>query len=187
MTLVSFLDKTDRQGQLMLAFVGGDSAAFDELYLHYRKPLYRFFTRQCADKALAEELYQDLWMRVIKARESYEHTARFSTWLYRIAHNLLIDHLRSPGNEQEEIDTESMEGSAAWEPDTVAMTNERVAHFMKLLDELPENQREVFLLKEEAGLSLEEIAQITGTGFEAVKSRLRYAVKKLRQSLEDAA
>jgi RNA polymerase sigma-70 factor (ECF subfamily) len=187
MTLVSFLDKTDQQGRLMLAFAGGDATAFDALYKHYRAPLYRFFLRQCLNQAIAEELYQELWMRVIKAKDSYTHTARFSTWLYHIAHNLVVDHFRKPEPDREEEEADSFTGSTAQEPETLAISEERVGRFLQLLEQLPDAQREVFLLKEEAGLSLEEIAHTTGSSFETVKSRLRYAVKKLRQSLEDAA
>lgn len=190
MTLVSFLDKSDKQGQLMLAFAHGDASAFDTLYQYFRQPMYLFFLRQCSNQALAEELYQELWMRVIKAKENYEHNARFSTWLYRIAHNLLTDHFRKnypESNEANTDDTDELVGAESDEPETQAESGETVHRFIQLLEQLPDEQREVFLLKEEAGLSIEEIAQATKTSFETAKSRLRYAVKKLRQSLEDAA
>lgn len=190
MALVSFLDKSDKDGKLMLSYAQGDANAFDQLYKTYRKPMYHFFLRQCANQAIAEELYQELWMRVIRAKSSYEHNARFSTWLYRIAHHLLIDHFRSSGKNNEADDDEEIEratGSTADEPDARAVSDEKVAKFLLILEQLPQEQREVFLLKEEAGLSLDEIAQATNSTFEAVKSRLRYAVKKLRLSLEENA
>ena len=187
MTLVSFLDKTDQQGQLMLAYAAGDASAFEKLYAHYRAPMFRFFTRQCQDRAIAEELYQELWMKVIRARESYEHSARFSTWLYRIAHNLVMDHFRRDHGQAAEEEPEELPGTADDEPEAQAISSESLARFQARLDALPDEQRVVFLLKEEGGLSLEEIAQTTGASFEAVKSRLRYAVRKLRESLVDAA
>lgn len=187
MSLVDFTQETDRHGQLMLAYAQGDMAAFETLYTSLRKPLYHFFLRQCGNSALAEEFYQELWMRVIRNRQRYQHTAKFTTWLYRIAHNLLTDHFRKFQPETEEVEDETLAAAPANNPETVITSQEKIERFLTLLQHLPDEQREVFLLKEEAGLSLEEIAQVTGAGFEAVKSRLRYAVKKLRQSLEDSA
>ena len=187
MTLVDFIASTDRQGRLMLAYAQGDVAAFEELYAHYRAPMFRFFARQCGNRAKAEELYQELWMRVIQHRASYRHDARFSTWLYRIAHNLLVDQhrRREPDGGDDELDHVEAEIDA--DPAQQYIAHEGLSRFMRLLDNLPDEQRQVFLLKEEAGLSLEEIAQVTGAGFESVKSRLRYAVMKLRRALTDAA
>jgi len=187
MTLVDFIASTDRQGRLMLAYKEGDLAAFEELYAHYRAPMYRFFLRQCGSRARAEELYQDLWMRVIQHSASYQHNAKFNTWLYRIAHNLLVDQhrKREPGGDDAELD--ELEAGSDADPAQQAIAHENLSRFQRLLENLPAEQRQVFLLKEEAGLSLEEIAQVTGAGFESVKSRLRYAVMKLRQALTDAA
>jgi RNA polymerase sigma-70 factor (ECF subfamily) len=188
MTLIDFIASTDRQGQLMLAYANGDATAFEALYNHYKGPMYRFFLRQCGDRALSEELYQELWMRVIRQRESYEHKARFNTWLYRIAHNLLLDHFRKNAPALE--DDEALETVAAdddSDPALQYLALEQHARFLQRLQALPDAQRQVFLLKEEAGLSLEEIAQVTGTSFESVKSRLRYAIKKLKESATEAA
>jgi RNA polymerase sigma-70 factor, ECF subfamily len=187
MTLVDFIGSTDRQGRLMLAYAQGDIAAFEELYAHYRAPMYRFFVRQCGSRARAEELYQELWMRVIQHRSAYQHTARFSTWLYRIAHNLLLDHHRKREPQHGDAEPDELEAETDADPAQQYVAQENLSRFMRLLENLPAEQRQVFLLKEEAGLSLEEIAQVTGTGFENVKSKLRYAVTKLRKALTDAA
>src|SRR5690606_11083878 len=118
------------------------------------------------------------------SRAGYRHTARFSTWLYRIAHNLLLDLYRKnePESSDEALDT--LEAVPDFDPVAQYASQEKVARFLALLQALPEAQRQVFLLKEEAGLSLEEIALVTGASFENVKSRLRYAVKKLRSALQ---
>lgn len=187
MALVDFISSTDRQGQLMLAYARGEGAAFEELYTHYKGQMYRFFLRQCGNRALAEELYQELWLRVIQARGSYEHKARFSTWLYRIAHNLLTDQRRRQAPTDGDAGLEEVEAGADWDPAAQYCSQEKLSRFLNLLQSLPEEQRQVFLLKEEAGLSLEEIARVTGAGFESVKSRLRYAVKKLREAVIEAA
>lgn len=170
----------------MLAYAHGDSAAFEELYRKHKDALYRFFLRQCGNRAVAEELYQDVWLRVIKARDSYEKKAKFTTWLYRIAHNILIDQFRKPQTDtDDEYDAESIPDNAANDPEVILNGQEKIQRFRAQLKNLPKEQIEVFLLKEEAGLSLEDIALTVGESKEAVKSRLRYAVKKLRQSLKN--
>lgn len=186
MTLVDFLTSTDKHGQLMLAYAGGDMGAFETLYGYYKGPLYRFFLRQCGSGAIAEELYQELWMRVINHRANYEHKARFSTWIYHIAQNLIVDHFRRNAPEPSETELDDLEGDPGSDPAEQYSSQEKVSRFLGMLRSLPDEQRQVFLLKEEAGLSLEEIAQVTCHSFETVKSRLRYAVKKLRQALEES-
>ena len=186
MPLVSFLEKTELDAKLMLAYVKGDTAAFETLYRKHKDALYRFFLRQCGNQALAEELYQDVWLRVIKARENYQAKAKFTTWLYRIAHNILVDHFRKPQAEKdEELDAENIPDNAANDPEVILSGQEKIERFRVQLRSLPKEQVEVLLLKEEAGLSLEEIALTVGDSKETVKSRLRYAVKKLKQSLEN--
>jgi RNA polymerase sigma-70 factor, ECF subfamily len=178
---------------LMLAYRDGDGAAFEVLYRRWRGPLYRYFLRQCGHAGQADELFQDVFMRVIGAAASYEPSAKFSTWLFRIAHNRLIDHWRKTGREPVDPlasgedgddcapDPPAPEGSA---PDRQAERRELAEALMAALNGLPEVQREAFLLAEEGGLTLEEIASISGVGRETIKSRLRYATRKLRNKLE---
>ncbi len=184
MGLVSFQKINDKDSQLMRAYAKGDSAAFEVLYRKHKDALFRFFLRQCGNQALAEELYQDVWLRVIKARGSYEKKAKFTTWLYRIAHNILIDYFRKPQSQtDDESDAENIPDNAANDPEVILSGQEKIERFRVQLKNLPKEQLEVFLLKEESGLSLEEIALTVGESKETVKSRLRYAVKKLRQAL----
>ncbi len=186
MALVSFQKTADKDAQLMLAYAGGDSRAFEVLYQKHKDALFRFFLRQCGNRALAEELYQEVWLRVIRVRESYQQTAKFTTWLYRIAHNILIDHYRKPQTETEEdAETESIPDNAANDPEVILSGQEKIERFRIQLQNLPREQFEVFVLKEESGLSIEEIALTVGENKEAVKSRLRYAVKKLRQAFQE--
>ena len=185
MSLISFQKAADKDGQLMLAYARGDSAAFETLYRKHKDALYRFFLRQCGNQALAEELYQEVWLRVIKARASYQNKAKFTTWLYRIAHNILVDHYRMPQTEtDDETVAEDIPDNAANDPEVILSGQEKIERFRVQLQNLPKEQLEVFLQKEEAGLSLEEIALTAGVNQEAIKSRLRYAVKKLRQCLD---
>jgi RNA polymerase sigma-70 factor (ECF subfamily) len=186
------MDDPTSDERLMLAYRAGDAAAFEALYRRHRGSLYRHLARQCGDPRLAEELYQDVWMRVIAARADYEPLARFTTWLYRIAHNRLIDHYRHHARDAAML----YDGDFDFDPDTFPAPagNDPADRFVKAdlgarlagaLAALPAPQREAFLLAEEGGLTLEEIAAATAAGRETVKSRLRYAVGKLRLSLRD--
>lgn len=171
---------------LMLAYAGGDAGAFETLYARHRRRLYHYLLRQLRDVALAEEMFQDVWQRVIAARQGWQPDAAFSTWLLRIAHNRLGDHWRAAKHRPAApADAEQRTASVA-DPDTPERqlsAFEQRRQLQLALDELPEEQREVLLLRLEQELSLEEIGQITGVGRETVKSRLRYAMDKLRTRL----
>jgi RNA polymerase sigma-70 factor (ECF subfamily) len=178
---------------LMLAYRDGDGAAFEALYGRWRGPLYRYFLRQCGHAGQADELYQDVFMRVIGAAAGYEPSAKFSTWLFRIAHNRLIDHWRKLGREPVDPLASGEDGDdgefdppapALDAPERRAEQKQLGAALLAALNELPEVQREAFLLAEEGGLTLEEIAAVSGVGRETIKSRLRYATAKLRHQLE---
>lgn len=184
-------DDTDEK--LMVCYRDGDPDAFARLYARHRGPLYRYLLRQCSTASVAEELFQDIWLKLVAARSSYTVQAKFSTWLYRIAHNRLVDHYRAGARglpvsyaddcpEWMEIPAPTSVQPEVWED-----RRRQAEQLLALLAALPEAQRETFLLKEEAGLSLEEIAIATGTGRETVKSRLRYALARLRQGLGGAA
>jgi RNA polymerase sigma factor (sigma-70 family) len=172
---------------LMLAYAAGDAASFERLYQRHRGKLYRFLARQLhGNGALADEMFQDVWQRVISARQGWKPDAAFSTWLYRIAHNRLADHWRAlqhrpPAPDDADERTERMPDHDT--PERQLSEFEERRRLQLALDELPEEQREVILLRLEQELSLEEIGEMTGVGRETVKSRLRYAMDKLRQRL----
>lgn len=166
---------------LMLAYQAGDATAFDRLYARHRGPLFRFLLRGCSNRAQAEEMFQDVWMNVIKARSGYQASAKFTTWLYHIAHNRLIDDYRRQ-RPQQELDENLVDQSAG--PERLAMQQQQQVHLMQCIAGLSLEQRTAFLLQEERGLTLAEIAEVTGVGRETVKSRLRYALQKLRGALD---
>lgn len=169
----------------MLAYRQGDAGAFETLYARHKGPLYRYVLRSIRERGLAEELYQEIWMRVIEARGRYTVQAKFTTWLYTVAHNRLADHWRRRGLQLVELDGHDAPASPADEPARRAEARESLARLAAALEALPAAQREAFLLHEEAGMSVAEIAAATGAGEEAAKSRLRYALAKLREALAD--
>jgi len=170
--------------ELMLAYGTGDAGAFETLYARHRGGLFRFVLRAVKDRGVAEELFQEVWVRVIEARERYAPKARFITWLYTIAHNLLVDHWRKKGLSLVALDGDDVSSESA-NPARQAEAREALARLVHALESLPAAQREAFLLHEEGGLSVAEIAAATGVGEEAAKSRLRYAMTKLKAAVDD--
>lgn len=181
-------DRTSDE-DLMGRFGAGDAGAFDALYERHRGPLFRFLQRQCASRGQAEELFQDVWMSLIGARERYRQQAKFTTYLYTLARHRVIDHVRRQAV-RSQVYAESDEGSiesapaSTQTPEAQLEARQTVNRLLSLVESLPAPQREVILLRAEAGLSLEEIANITATERETVKSRLRYALDKLRRGME---
>jgi RNA polymerase sigma-70 factor (ECF subfamily) len=170
--------------QLMLAYRDGDAAAFETLYARHRARLYRFVLRSVKSRAVGEELFQEIWLRVIEARARYTQQARFTTWLYTIAHNHLVDHWRKRGLTLVSLEHDETPGSSP-DPADHAEARQSLARFAAALEALPPLQREAFLLHEEGGLTVAEIAAATKTNEEAAKSRLRYATAKLKAAIDD--
>jgi RNA polymerase sigma-70 factor (ECF subfamily) len=165
---------------LMLRYGGGDNDAFEILYRRHRAGLHRFVRRLVG--ASADEVFQEVWLAVIKARKRYRPDARFVTWLYTIAHHRAVDRLRRNGQWPDEaLDDEADEAPGPFE---AAFGGELADALQAAVQALPAPQREAFLLQAEAGLSLEEIAAASAVSRETVKSRLRYATKRLRAALE---
>jgi RNA polymerase sigma-70 factor (ECF subfamily) len=170
--------------KLMLAYRGGDAGAFERLYARHRGGLFRFVLRSVPQRATAEELFQEIWIRVIEARERYVAKARFTTWLYTIAHNRLIDHWRQRGLSLVGAEEGDAVPDSRHDPAVRVEGREMLARLAQALESLPVLQREAFLLHEEAGLSIAEIAATTGCDEEAAKSRLRYATAKLKAAVD---
>ena len=177
----------------MLAFAAGNLAAFDALYARHRRGLYGFIARQLQGREVAvDDVFQEAWLAVARARASYRPTAKFRTWLFQIARHRSIDLLRQ---RQPLLASELQAGTDGADPfdqveDVSSVTPmaaldraDQAAAIARALSALPAVQREAFLLREHAELPLEEIARITGVNVETAKSRLRYAVAKLRAAL----
>ena len=173
---------------LMLRYAGGDLDAFQRLYEHHRGGLYRYFLRQ-SNRSVAEELFQDVWARVVQSRKRYRPQAAFKTWLYTLAHNRLIDHWRREGvqpsgySASDDDCPEMAAADANPGPQRLLDLRDCLEQLLQLVTGLPDMQRQTFLLRHEAGMSLAEIAEAMSTGAETVKSRLRYAMKRLRAAI----
>jgi len=179
---------TPDDSALMLRYQDGDVAAFETLYRRHKDPVYRYLLRLCGHRDTAEDIVQEVWGKIVKARASYRPTAKFTTFLYRVAHNCFIDHVRRnkrhSGNTALEPELYSDQG------ETLELATERSLARERLniaLRSLPDEQRDAFLLSEEGGLSVDQIASVTGCNRETAKSRLRYAINKLRNAIDEPA
>lgn len=187
----SMVGQSASDEELMLAYGKGDARAFELLYARHKGMVYRLVMRSIADKALAEEIYQEVWLSVVIARKRYRPDAKFMTWVGRIVSNKLIDHFRKSGQWEpylqeagEELE-ECAAGPVYHDPEAMTHINRQVARLLFCVDQLPPPQRQVFLMKEEMGLRLDEIAAMMSAGHEAIKSRLRYAMSRLKACMGD--
>jgi RNA polymerase sigma-70 factor (ECF subfamily) len=186
LTYAHRMGHTPDDSALMLRYKDGDTGAFETLYRRHNDALYRYLLRLCRHRATAEDVFQDVWSKIIKARDSYRPTAKFTTFMYRVAHNCFIDHIRrnKRHSKNDELVAEQ-HADTSEQPDTIAERSLARERLVLALDELPEEQRDAFLLHEEAGLNIDQIASVTGSNRETAKSRLRYAINKLRVAIEE--
>jgi RNA polymerase sigma-70 factor (ECF subfamily) len=186
LTYAHSMGHTPEDSALMLQYKDGDIAAFEALYKRHNDALFRYLLRMCQHRATAEDVFQEVWGKIIKARSSYRPTAKFTTFMYRVAHNCFIDHVRrnKRHSNNSEFDPE-LHADTSESPDTITERRLAKERLTLALRDLPEEQRDAFLLHEEAGLSIDQIASVTGSNRETAKSRLRYAVRKLRTAIEE--
>jgi RNA polymerase sigma-70 factor (ECF subfamily) len=176
---------------LMLRYRDGDVSSFEILYARHKGPLYRYFLRRGTGPDHASELFQEVWTKLIRAKDRYQPTAKFTTYMYRLAHNCYVDHLRRQDRSPDaadglgSTDPDELSADPKDDPQRSAERAESFDRFRKALAGLPPDQREAFVLREEGGLSLSAIASVTGVNSETAKSRLRYAVRKLRDAIMD--
>ncbi|MBK7858355.1 MAG: RNA polymerase sigma factor [Archangiaceae bacterium] len=184
--------------QLMLAFKSGDARAFRVLVQRHRGPVFNFILRFTGHAARAEDLLQETWLKVVRSSAEYEPKAKFTTWVYTIARNLCVDSARKEtyrqtdsldapvrGDEEGRSMGESVSDDSAQGPERAAHNTRLRPMLGKALASLPEEQREVFLLREYHGISFKEIAEVTGVNENTVKSRMRYALEGLRKRLTE--
>ncbi len=176
---------------LMLDYQNGNQAAFEKLYTKYKDSMYRYFIKQVSDTHQSEELYQEVWIKLIHNAKKYQPTAKFKTYLYTVAHNTLIDFYRKKKPTQVILDDAEMNPEIEIDASPIALPEDEFTfkqkskQFMHALDELPLHQKEAIQLFLEEELSVEEIADITQVKMETAKSRLRYAKNKLKAAIQD--
>jgi RNA polymerase sigma factor (sigma-70 family) len=176
-------------------YAHGDAAAFDALYRRHEMRIWRYLVRNVGNHATADELMQEVWFAVAREAPRYAPSARFTTWLFTIAHHRMIDSIRT-NRRHMSLDTLGYEAAAVVgqltaEPSAgpleATAARDRAGAVLQAVELLPGEQRQAFLLQIEGDLSVEEIAAITNSSFETTKSRLRYARAKLRELLKDYA
>jgi RNA polymerase sigma-70 factor (ECF subfamily) len=183
----------------MLAFRDGDARAFEQLVQRHQRGIYNFILRSVRERGRAEELLQEVFLRVVRAKDRYERTAKFTTWIYAIARNLCVDESRRarfrdhqsldakrPGRDGEDGGDMLSRMPAPEVPTDEAAEAPTLRERMKAaIENLPDDQREVFLMRQLSGLSFREIGETLGVPENTVKSRMRYALEKLREQLGD--
>ncbi len=194
----SKLEPQTSDEQLMLAYKSGDARAFSTLVQRHRAAVFNFILRYVGHRQRAEDLLQETWLKVVRNSSEYQPKARFTTWVFTVARNLCVDNARKERFRK----TSSLDGPVGSDderslgellPDDNAPLPDRAADSVRVrplieqaLTALPDEQREVFLLREYQGIAFKEIAEVTGVNENTVKSRMRYALEGLRKRLNDA-
>ena len=187
--------------ELLASYQQGDVGAFERLLRRHRGPLFTFLVRMLGDREKAEDLAQEAFLRLVRGAAQWQQRAKFKTWLYTIARNLCVDQSRrdkfrrtdsldapaagADGLEDGPALVEQIAGAGA-APDRAAESARLRPVLTRALASLPEEQREVFILREQAGVPFKEIAEMVGVNENTVKSRMRYALEGLRKQLEAA-
>jgi RNA polymerase sigma-70 factor, ECF subfamily len=183
--------------ELMARFQKGEMRAFEALLFRHRRGIYHFIFRFTGNPATTEDLLQDVFLRLVHSAAGFERRSRFTTWLYTIARNLCIDHLRKkkhrnaasldqPIQHGDESESTLMQRIGSNDPPTDRLAHEHRLRqtLIQAIGSLSEEQREVFLMREEAGLPFDQIAKIVKAPVNTVKSRMRYALHNLKANLE---
>jgi RNA polymerase sigma-70 factor (ECF subfamily) len=183
--------------ELLERFRAGDRRAFDSLMKRHQVGLFNFIHRSVRDRATAEELLQDTWLRVLAGAQDFQRASKFSTWVYTVARNLCIDQARkavlrrhpsldqSPRSSDEGPTLGETLADQGPQADRSAISKELQERLIAAIHSLPDDQREVFMLREYASLPFKEIAEVVGAPENTVKSRMRYALERLQSALAE--
>ena len=175
--------------ELVEAYRGGDIQALAELVERYRRPLLSFIIQMTGGQGDADDVHQEVWLRAIRSLGSFENKS-FLSWLFRIAHNLVIDRSRS-SRKFVSLEAEAAEGGALEDylpakgrsPDEEAACRDLGTRVRQLVGNLPAEQKEVFVMRTEGGLPFREIARIQRVSINTALARMQYALAKLRKEL----
>lgn len=183
------MDDSRSDEALMLAYQQHDQQAFATLYRRYRQPLYAYLSRTIGNKSQAEEVYQEVWLSLIKQQQRYVASASFRSYIFCIAHSRLLDYYRQQGklsandSLDEHEEAQALSACSTYEPEAQLEEARLLERLQFCLRQLPEEQRAVLVLKLESELTLQTIASQLNVAFEALKSRFRYAQAKLQRCL----
>lgn len=169
--------------ELFMAYRDGNSAALEVLVDRVRAPLFRTILRHVGERTTAEDIFQDTLERIIRHRRQYDASKPFRGWLWSIAKNRSLDHLRKRGREVLRDDVQAEQSDMA-NPEDLSASRETMGLLSRAIQSLPEEQRDVFLMREEAEMSFADIAKATGAPLGTVLSRMHYALNKLREVIE---
>lgn len=180
---------------LMLRYAGGDMVAFDTLYTRHELGVWRFVFRGVRVQAVADDLMQDVWFALARQAPHYQPSAKFKTWLFTLARHRMVDYFRTakhhislePGTDPEDDQglAQTWAANSGFGPLRRLESKEQALALLDAIAQLPQVQREAFLLQAEGGMAVEDIAIATGVNFETAKSRLRYARSRLRELLQE--
>ena len=187
--------------ELLRRFTEGDADAFAELVRPFERPLYNFILRSVRRRDRADELLQDVFMKVVQRSADFKGNSKVSTWIYTIARNLCIDHSRkmvfrrhksldAPGRSTSSDEGPTLldrQAASGAEPDRAALAEDLKVRIAAAVEELPEEQKDVFLMRHVQGMKFKEIAEVVGVPENTVKSRMRYALERLQRALADYA
>ena len=179
-------DASESDAALMSRYARGEAAAFEILYRRHEMRVWRYLQRNVGNRATTDELMQEVWFAVARDAPRYQPSARFTTWLFTIAHNRMIDCIRA-GRRETSLENLQLTADANTGPFAAAVSRDQAGAVLQAVAQLPREQRDAFLLQVEGDLPVEEIAAITDSSFETTKSRLRYARTKLRELLKEYA
>jgi RNA polymerase sigma-70 factor, ECF subfamily len=189
-------DNRDASDEALLrSFSQGNAAAFRTLVTRHKTPLFNFALRHLRSQTAAEDIVQDAFVRMVQSAGDFKHESKFTTWAYAIVRNLCIDQLRKnalrkhPSLDQKTREEGPSLGEQLPDPRTdverAVVSTELRAVLLTAVDALPLEQREVFMMREISNLPFQEIAEITGVSENTVKSRMRYALERLQESLAE--
>ncbi|HET9626322.1 MAG TPA: RNA polymerase sigma factor [Kofleriaceae bacterium] len=196
-TSANRMSTEDADEDLMVRYQQGEVRAFEVLLTRHRRPVYNYILRFIGDKETAEDLLQEAFMRVIRGAEAYKRQAKFTTWLYTIARNLCVDQTRRRKHRKHASLDAPMDASDdagtlldvlpsnEMASDRKTVNKQLYATMQRAIDTLGEEQREVFLMREFLDMPFKEIAEVVGVPENTVKSRMRYALEKLRLELDE--
>ncbi|MBN2416305.1 sigma-70 family RNA polymerase sigma factor [bacterium] len=174
--------------RLVQSYLSGKQAAFEKIYDRYERPLFSYILKLLRDRTAAEDAFQQTWMQAVKALPAYREQSRFSSWLFGIAHNCCMDHLRrettrrEDGFQADQLDRREHDGGM---PDYLAEKNEELTHLARAIDQLPAEQRAVVLMRVHGEIPFKDIAEALDCSLNTVLGRMHYAVKNLRKLLKE--